>query len=413
MRSSTGRWVTGDNFFNREDELASLECLVKDGNHVLVTGQRRMGKTSVIRELGRQLQAQGWTFFFTDVEGAPEEEEVIAEIAQTVHQNSFFKPSLLHRLGKLFRTVDEFSASKFRVKFRADTTAGNWRRRGAQLIRSCADHDKPVLLVLDELPIFLKRLLRRQDGEQRVEMFLSWLRKVAQENDRRSLVIIVSGSIGLQPLTRRLGITDRINYLHPFRLGPWDRETTARCFHRLAEAYELKVDDGVAEAIYSKLGIGIPQHVQCFFTQLREHITRKGNKNPVTVADVDFVYEHGLLGPQGQIDLEHYASRLKDALGSDYTMAMEILATAAVQGEFTDSLRQPLERRVGTAPERITEVIGILVHDGYLERNGGSYRFSSHLLKDWWAARFRGHFVPLESRSPNSRSFPAAMGLDA
>ena len=46
MRSATGRWVSGDDFFDRELELKALESRVRDFNHVLLTGQRRMGKTS-------------------------------------------------------------------------------------------------------------------------------------------------------------------------------------------------------------------------------------------------------------------------------------------------------------------------------------------------------------------------------
>ena len=70
MRSSTGRWVSGDDFFDREAELRILESRVGDRNHVLLTGQRRMGKTSILRELGRRLEAEGWLFLFVDVEGA-------------------------------------------------------------------------------------------------------------------------------------------------------------------------------------------------------------------------------------------------------------------------------------------------------------------------------------------------------
>ena len=39
MKSSTGRWVSGDDFFDREPELRLLESRVRDGNHVLLTGQ--------------------------------------------------------------------------------------------------------------------------------------------------------------------------------------------------------------------------------------------------------------------------------------------------------------------------------------------------------------------------------------
>ncbi len=39
MKSSTGRWVSGDDFFDRKGELPVLESRVRDGNHLVVTGQ--------------------------------------------------------------------------------------------------------------------------------------------------------------------------------------------------------------------------------------------------------------------------------------------------------------------------------------------------------------------------------------
>ena len=38
MKSATGRWVSGDDFFDRERELQSLASRIKDRNHVLLTG---------------------------------------------------------------------------------------------------------------------------------------------------------------------------------------------------------------------------------------------------------------------------------------------------------------------------------------------------------------------------------------
>ena len=81
MKSSTGRWVSGEDFFDREEELKLLESRVRDGNHMVLTGQRRMGKTSILRELGDRLEKKGWVFLFADVEGARSEEEVIGKLA--------------------------------------------------------------------------------------------------------------------------------------------------------------------------------------------------------------------------------------------------------------------------------------------------------------------------------------------
>ena len=405
MRSSTGRWVSGDDFFDREPELRVLESRVRDRNHVLLSGQRRMGKTSVLRELGRRLEDQGWDFLFTDIEGATCPEDVIADLAEAAHPIRPISSRLVTTMGRLVKeNVEEvgagISAQDFRVKIRAGLNAGTWRRHGEQLIRECSTHDKPILLVIDELPIFLKRLLREDGGEGRVEEFLSWIRGAFQRLEGDSPVLIVSGSIGLTPLVHRLGIPDRINYLDPFPLRPWSRETSVECFERLAESYGLPIDDGVANAVYEALGIGIPHHVQSFFARLRESAMMK-KRDRVTMDDVNEVYRTDLLGPSGQNDLTHYETRLKDGLDDEtsYSIAMKVLAEAATQGVFTVNARRSLEGLYSAVIEdssrRITETLDVLVHDGYLEAGGDGHRFPSRLLKDWWSARFRDHHTPL------------------
>jgi len=81
---------------------------------------------------------------------------------------------------------------------------------------------------------------------------------------------------------------------------------------------------------------------------------------------------------------------------------MEILAEAATQEVFTRQSRKCLDalysELVDDTRARITNVLDVLVHDGYLEPGPDGYRFPSRLLKDWWSARFRDHHTPLCSR---------------
>ncbi len=402
MQLSTGRWVTGDDFFDRERELEILEARVRGRNHVLLTGQRRMGKTSVARELGRRLEADGWVLLFIDVEGAASPEDAVAEIAQAVYPVRPIRSRFADAVRSWAGNVEEIGAYEFRLKIRAGLNAGNWRRHGEQLIRDCATHDRPALLVIDELPIFLKRMLHHDGDGRRVDEFLSWLRRAFQTLEEESLTLIVSGSIGLTPLVKRLGIPDRINYLDPFRLGPWDRDAGIECFQRLATSCGLTVEDGVASAVYEKLGIGIPHHVQSFFARLQDFAVMQGRER-VTVEDVDEVYRTVLLGPSGQNYLVHYETRLKEGLEEESCrIAMEILAEAAVQQAFAADARRCLERLyskvVDDAPGRIADVLEVLEHDGYLEADGGGYSFPSRLLRDYFSARFRGCHTPLASR---------------
>ena len=128
MKSSTGRWVSGDDLFDREPELRLLESRVRDGNHVLLTGQRRMGKTSIARELGRRLESQGWASLFNDVEDATGPEDVVADIAEAVHPIRSISSRFATTMGRwIDKNVEEISASEFRVKIRAGLS-GSWRR---------------------------------------------------------------------------------------------------------------------------------------------------------------------------------------------------------------------------------------------------------------------------------------------
>ena len=402
MKPATGRWVSGADFFDRETELGILETRVREGNHTLLTGQRRMGKTSIARELGRRLAGDGWTTLFADVEDTACAEDAIAELARAAHPVRSILARVTAGLRGVRGSVEEVGVLDFRVKFRACLDAGNWRRHGDGLIRACAEHERPVLLVIDELPILLTRMLREEAGARRVDEFLSWLRRALQRLEGGSPVVILSGSIGLMPLVTRLGIPDRVNYLDPFRLGPWSRDVSIACFERLAARCDLQVEDGVAEAAYDALGIGIPHHVQSFFARLREAAAMQG-RDRVTTAEVGEVYRTELLGPSGQSDLLHYETRLADALDdASRRIAMEILAEAAVQGVFGADARRALEQSyaplVRDAPARVAEALDVLEHDGYLEPGADGYRFPSRLLKDWWAARFRNHHVPLAGR---------------
>ena len=411
MKPATGGWVTGDDFFGREADLRQLESRVRDRNPVLLTGQRRIGKTSIVRELGRRMEAEGWTFLFADVENATAPEEFVTEIAEAVYR--------LRRRWLRFdwsipgRWTEEIEGWKLRAKFRDQLNPGNWQRRGRKLLAECARHRKPVLFVVDELPIFLGYLIDER-GDGAAKQFLSWFRGVVQDLNAAANppALILSGSIGLEGLARRIGASDRINHLYPYRLGPWTRKECVECFQLLAQSVGLPTEPGVAGVVYDKLGLGIPHHVQSFLARLHDYYVWAGSASPVTTSDVERVYRTHLLGPPGQSDLRHYEGRLKDALDDDcYTLAMEILAEASAVGSFTSEARQSLEHLYADVEDiarQVAYTVDTLVHDGYIhyveEEGQRSYVFSSNLLKDWWYARFRDHYEPLGSRRRRGRS---------
>ena len=81
LSKAGGNWVEGDQFYDRKSELAALTERAHDGIHTLLTAQRRMGKTSLVRELLRRLKQTGqFETIFVDLEAAKTPAKAIAEI---------------------------------------------------------------------------------------------------------------------------------------------------------------------------------------------------------------------------------------------------------------------------------------------------------------------------------------------
>ena len=393
MIKAGGNWMVGDRFFDRESELASLAGRVEAGTHTLLTAQRRMGKTSLVRELLERITADGEVEgVFVDLEACRTAEDAVAEIALRAGVTGGWRDWLRPLANRDVELKVAGQEVKLRAAIRAGIDAGNWQHKGDQILGRLADRRAKAVLAVDELPILIGRLLRTGDqGKQAADEFLSWLRKNGQEHQGR-IVLLLSGSIGLEPILEQAGLSAHANIFSPFDLKPWDEETAAACLAALADTYGIELPQDVRMAMCRRLRCQIPHHVQRFFNVLHEDLRRAGG-NTASLEDVERVYDSDMLGVRGQMDMPHYESRLRTALGDEaYRVALEMLTDAAV-GDGGLSGADVAQHRQ-TDPGLIDTVLRVLEHDGYFERQGDGYRFISGLLEDWWRVRYGGSAKP-------------------
>ena len=413
LTKAGANWVEGDRFYDRDVELEALRERVEHGTHTLLTAQRRMGKTSLVRELLRRLEYEGeFATIFVDLEAADTPQDAVAEIGA----RSMSVRGAWHRIRSGFANVlsgvvdrvDTLSVAELHVKLRAGIDAGNWQQKGDEIFRALAENGLPVVVALDELPILVNRLLKGQDyritpkRRQAADSLMSWLRRCGQEH-RGRISMILSGSVGLEPILRQAGLSAHANIFAPFDLKPWDEETASNCLAALASNYSLDLPSDVRGDMCRRLRCNVPHHVQQFFDCLHERL-RHARRREASLEDVEQAYAEEMLGPRGQIDLDHYESRLKTVLGTRlYRIALELLTEAAVQGGTLSRTaveqyreRFPAEADADQAP--VESVLNVLEHDGYLARQDGDYRFVSGLLEDWWRARHGQYFVLIGQR---------------
>lgn len=388
MRNITGQAVLGDDLFGRDYELDRLWEHLEQGEHILMLAPRRVGKTSLMLELDRAPR-EDWEVIYIDVEGGDGPADCVASIlaalaAHPKYRTRFEAIPFSKAVKDLLRGVSVgASISVLQVELK-QAIGSDWGHAADQLearLTSLDDAGGKLLIILDELPVLISRMLRDERKEE-TELLLSRLRRWRQAPALRGKVhTLIGGSIGLEGIVRRVGLSGSINDLVPFRLNSWDRPTAEEFLKVLASSFDFALDDGPIDRILDLLDDPVPYHVQLFFSALREE--SRVDPSRVSTELIDRCFEERLTGPSGTAHLEHYEKRLEIALDErECRMAYDILGLACRRKDgvaFAD-----LEDLRREESETFLSVLRELEADGYASRKGNRLTFRSNLLRAWW-----------------------------
>ena len=389
MRNIIGQAVLGDDLYGRDYELDRLWENLEQGEHILMLAPRRVGKTSLMLELHRAPR-ENWEVIYVDVEGGDGPADcvasILAELAAHPRYRTRFEAIPFSKAVKdvLNGVSVGVQIPALRVELKR-AIGSEWGHAADQLqarLTSLDDASGKLLIILDELPILVSRILRDTDRKPEAELLLARLRHWRQAPALRSKVhTLIGGSIGLEGILRRAGLSGSINDLVPFRLNSWDRSTAVQFLEELACTCNFPLGDGSIHRILDLLNDPVPYHVQLFFSALRD--TCKGDPSRVSPALIDGCFNERLAGPGGTAHLDHYEKRLEIALDEqECQMAYDILGLACRREDgvsFAD-----LEDLRRQKSETFHSVLSDLEADGYVKREDGQMTFCSNLLRVWW-----------------------------
>lgn len=389
MRNITGLPVVGDDLYGRDYEIRRLWEKLEQGEHILMLAPRRVGKTSLMQEL-RRVPRENWNAIYVDVQRGDSPADCIAAIfaefaARPEYRSRFeaipFSNAVKDVLGRLSASVD---TGILRVELK-QAIGREWEHAADQLtarLMSLPDTGNNLLIIIDELPLLLSRMLRAEERKRDAELLLSRLRSWRQAPELRTRVrTLVGGSIGLEGVLRRSGLSGSINDLSPFRLDSWDRPTAVEFLKSLGGDYGFHLNKGAITLILDLLRDPVPYHVQLFFAALRDAC--KGNSSHVSQEVIERCFAERLAGASGTAHLDHYAERLEIAFdGNGYEVARGILSRACHRAAGVNLVE--LEELRQRSEQTFRSVVRDLEADGYIEHEDGRLKFRSNLLQEWW-----------------------------
>jgi len=410
LKMALGKVVIGQDFWDREEDKALLINKLDEGAHVLLVAQRRMGKTSLMAEVAESL-AERYICLFVDLQKCQNSSDAIVELSLRIKPYTNLWNKTKGVFGNVLTTVagsvESIQLGELGVTLRSGLNQGNWADKGNQLLEILAETEKPVVILMDEVALMVNNMLKDEnhnvtaEGKRQTNEFMSWLRKNSIKHQGK-IHIVISGSIGLEPVLHQARLSATINNFVPLELKAWDSKTAAECIEALSNQYGINLEDGVTEEMVEKLGCCIPHHVQMFFTHIHD-LCVKRKQMVCLIKDVEEVYKNEMLGVRGHVELTHYEERLEKILPKEScALALDMLTEAAVTGYLSSKAisafrkEYPLEGRDVVEVQK--EILWVLEHDGYLEASDEGYVFVSKLLRDWWINRYKRFYPPVLKR---------------
>lgn len=401
LKRAQANWVVEDRFWDRQHEIKAFIEYLEDGAHLLLVAPRRMGKTSLMREVSRLIDGR-FLCLHVDLERAHSPSDAIVELSTATLPHARVWEKTKNVFSNVFDQVtgriDSVKLDDVTVALRSGLNSGNWRSKGDRLFEVLAANEQPVVIFFDEVPILVNRILKGDDytitpdRRSETDAFMSWLRANSIRHKGR-IRIVVTGSIGIEPVLAQAGLSATLNTFTPFDIGPWSPEISVGCLRALANESDISIDQGVAEHMIQTIGICIPHYVEMFFERVYQECRRRNIRN-VSTELADEVYRSGMLGVRGHAELSHMEERLKMVLGPElHPLALELLTEAAVSGTLTADAVSIISRDYTFEGRKqqdvVRQILSIGEHDGYLEKDGsGAYVFKSKLLREWWAGHF-------------------------
>ena len=389
MRNITGQAVVGDDLYGRDYELARLWEKLEHGEHILMLAPRRVGKTSLMLELCRAPR-ENWDVIYVDVESGDDPADCIAAIlaalaAEPRYRSRFEAFSFSNAVKDVFRRLSaSVDTGVLRVELRR-AIGREWDHAADQFtarLTSLPDTGRNLLIIIDELPFLLSRMLRAEGRKHDAELLLARLRSWRQAPELRTRVCtLVGGSIGLEGVLRRAGLSGLINDLSPFRLDSWDRPTAVAFLKGLGGDDGFSLDEKAITHILDLLRDPVPYHVQLFFSALRDDC--RGEPARISQIVIEQCFAERLAGASGTAHLDHYATRLEMAFNENEHEAARALLSHACRREDGVALAELADLRQRNE-QTFRSVLRDLEADGYVKQEDSHLKFRSNLLREWW-----------------------------
>lgn len=372
------------------DEFLDRVWRVLEQQSVLLTAERRMGKTSVLNKMVAEPR-NGVLPVKRSLQGITSSNEFARTLVGDVESNfpGLLKKSFGERLANA--GIKSFGVSAAQVEFEP-RTKDSWKEVTTDTFAALdKDADITVVLLWDELPHMVADI-RDNEGAAAARELLDVLRGARETHS--SVRMVFSGSLGLHHVVDDLRAQGGM-WVPTHDMLTIDLPTLTYDHAMFLAAELLRNEDVVCDDLESVATMIARQvdHAPFYVhhtVQMVMNRQRDGHCDSVDAAVVEEVVEEALRDPLDPWQLQHYIDRVSSYYGSDadaVKATLDIIANAE-EPPAAETIQERIGGSIDDPPaiERLRELLVLLCKDHYLTTDDG-FSFRLSLIRRAWLTR--------------------------
>lgn len=368
---------------HRPEERRRLKRLLLGGTDILMLAPRRIGKTWLMKTVDKDLTADGVTCVRIDVEGMDSEAAFLRTLCQGIDGKQTIVTSVTNFLTAKLKQARSGNAGSSLAEMLGTTDP---RVFSDTLIAALHEQGTRTVIMIDEFSLFVWGLSRKDPDGARTLLY--HLRRLQQEYANVSWLL--TGSIGLDVVARRLNLEGALLDFETFGLAPFD-DGAARSFlleqsndGLLDQPYDL-TEDGFTH-LSRELGWLSPYYL-AHIARLVKPAAQAGGRASAGRMEVERAFE-ALLSPLHRSYFAPWLEHIRKNFLPEDTGRLELILARCCQtaaGETEETLLGLLNPTPGAVGLRaLKDLLLSLGNDGYLVKDADRWRFRSGLLRRYW-----------------------------
>ncbi|HEX5712923.1 MAG TPA: hypothetical protein VFX85_06390 [Solirubrobacterales bacterium] len=368
------------------DTLIAAVWSTLESQSVLLTSERRMGKTSVMRKMTDE-PPTGSHPIRRSLQGINTPEEFARALVADVEANlpGVLAKPFLKRLRKA--GVKRVGAKSVEVEFEPANDDA-WKEVVLETFGTIESGvDERVIFLWDELPHMIDAIVAKRDAGTARDM-LDVLRFARETHP--SIRMVLSGSLGIHHVVDKLrlegGMWVPTHDMVLIDVPPLNASDAIYLAVELLRNEQIDCDEEatVAEAIATEVDY-VPYYVHHTVAELQHR--RAESAEPASGQVARDVIEAVLISPQDPWQLKHYVDRVPVYYPRERDLAFAVLdiVAAAPASISQDEIEAGLAARMSPPDAgRLHDLLELLCKDHYVEVG---YRFRLDLVRRAWQAR--------------------------